>query len=563
MAGFEDACSSTNWVGGSSDIGVNSNWSNGLPTFTNEGTVGGAAVVNYNLSSALNSMTLTLTDSSTLGGGNLYITSSDLFVNQTAELAVSSDLRVGAASSSQITKISLTDAAGLIVNDDVFLGYNSVAEINQAGSSYFSVGGDLILGERAGGADSLYSLSGGTLEIAKSLEILRSSEFKMSGGTVVVDENFKTKGSGSLLEVSQGSLSVGNDLELDDQGAAIISGGDIDVGDDVKLKHQSTFTITGGVLQVDDKFEVKGGSDVTQSGGIIGVGNKLVLKDSGSTYTQSGGSLGVGGLEVASKAKFFQTGGATTVVGDVTVKDSEFHQSDDVSIGGDLVISKKGVWYANGGVLNVGDDLILKDSNSEFVQTNADVIVDGSLDLSKNAKYYLEGAGSLKVADAIVIDKAQNFIWKDGGTLAVHTAANVINVIGDVDTSNGAILDLMGKTEFLDVSKTIDIQDLEVSGYDLDLDAQRDITVQTGCYLLIEADTIVGASNIYFTGFTGQDGAVLIADGAIFNPLLEDVYWFESSATQVHVCWSLTPVPEPSSLMLLGMSSLALLVRRR
>jgi len=357
--------------------------------------------------------------------------------------------------------------------------------------------------------------------------------------------------------------------------------------------------VTDGIIVLDDQAVWTDSS--TQGvilGNLEGLLNETTLRVRGSAFFRvTKGSLTVGNKQ---QAQLYQSGGEVDVAKNLTIgknasaSDSLYqiragstHIGQSVSIKNSSTLRLKGAgsMLVDGNIkingagsllrirnqadLHVLGRVSLDNSGSKVLQTGGDTVIDSKLLLNQTggvgSSYVLKG-GRLRVKDKIKVTGDNVFIWKSGGVIAVHTSASYINYEGDLTAQSGAVLELDGKTEYLDVLGTLTLNGLEIKGYDLMLYqyANTDgVTAETGCHLLVEADTLV-INTVTFTGFTDSLGT-LIDMGDLFDPQTDTVYWFDTTSDpqRIKVCWSVAAVPEPSSLANMGVFALSVLFFRR
>ncbi len=335
--------------------------------------------------------------------------------------------------------------------------------------------------------------------------------------------------------------------------------------------------------------------------------NNLILgRDSGSSFTQVFIS-GTATLDVQSKsltlgedqrAVVTQTGGSVSVADDILIGADNGGANSAYNLSGgtitsnrDIILNRSSDFTITGGSVNIARNLKIEGgSTTDFsgtllevtgnielkgdslmTQSSGSVIVGGDLQLNDRndaSEYRLEG-GRLEVSNRIEVGSSAVFFWGSNGTLAVATGETKIDYRGDLEASLDAILALGDSSQYLDVSGTLDINDLTINGYNLMLSSLQEGvggSNVTGSYLLIESGTLTAGSfdNTTFN-FTSDIGIETTEAGkGSLNENTQTFWWYKQDGNDIRVFYNVAPIPEPSTALIamIGVSMMALRRRR-
>ena len=422
---------------GDGDLDNLLNWSMGLPTLLNPGTISGTLSTTYGgTGQVLNSADLTLALDAQMSDGNsgneTRITDSIIRITGNSEWQANARVWLGRGNGSESsTEIFIQDNARWIINgeNDLRIGRRQIANVNQSGGTV-NVGNNVVIGANSGGAGSSYNLSGGTLITLQDVQVRRSSNLNISETDPI---NAPT------------SANITRNLNLRDDGSQItISGGQVNVGQNIVISSDNL--------------------NITQNGGTVSVTNNIQLNN------------GIG------------------------------------------------------------------------------------------REYRLQG-GRLEVANRIVVNDDNIFVWETGGVLAVSSGQNFIDYRGSLNAGNGAVLDLDSNTQYLDVGGTLNINGLTIDGYDLMLALQQEGeggNTVTGSYLLIETNSFNSAQIDNITPIFSDSIGDLIDRDDTYNDQTDTVYWINDDGNNnIRLYYSIAPIPEPSSSLLVAVGVTMLALRRR
>lgn len=494
-------------------------------------------------------------DSPVLSGNNLYINGSEINLEGDTQVAVANLFRLGNEINAGST-LNILDNAELTVTDRAIIGLraeshvvqsdNSVANFNQA-SNALDIGNQLF---PTGG--SSYTINNGTLNVASTLRVRHNSDFDLHGGEV--NANIFLVLDGSRFNITDGELNLTDDFRM-------------------TSTNTSTASFTGGVVNVDDLINITNGNELfldgstvntarlnASSGGIINI-NSGVVDVSGSSIISSGGivnqrtSISIGeSLTINNNtgAVWNAYNGELTVTNNLSLRQNGvFNQlAADVSVGNNMRLFDTSVYNQGARIITVDNNLIVN-GDAIFNQSGGFTQIENSLNLNTNGVYNLNG-GTLQVLNDIDANSSANFNLNPGGTLQVHDAANSIEFSGDF-TTNGGTLDLTTRSEFLDVTGTLDLNGLIIDGYNVNL-VDNGVGFE-GSELLISAGSLTGDfSTIDYQNFiVTLDGVALNLDDPI-NPINDSYYWIDESSVNndIHLRWRVIPEPNTIILWLLG-----------
>ena len=360
-------------------------------------------------------------------------------VNQTLEVGVGGDLRIGAAQSITNGKIvlsggSLTDASGLTIGSNGTLSGFGTVVANIGGSGAMSVGGGLL--QLNGSDNSIGTLgftgSSGTLQLAAAANLTIGAAASITNGTIVLnggtltDASGLTIGAGGTLSglgtvsanIAAGSGTIASSgvgtLTL---AGTVGSGNAFTIGIFSRLKFTNTATTSAAILFNNSTLEVGPGGNLTIEAAQSVTGGKIVM--SGGTLNDP---LGLS-LAVSSTLGGFGTVAASiALAGTITAS------------GGALTLSST-VSNLNSGTLAVGnaatgDALILNGTNNSVASVNFAGST-GTLELGPSAG--LTVLNELAIgANTLKLDGAGSTVTGPGG---VTLAGGTISGLGSLSAS--------------------------------------------------------------------------------------------------------------------------------
>ena len=462
-------------------------------------------------------------------------------------------------STGNIPTISATPSA---TPRDIVVGVGSGANgvVNHTAGTASTGNGNWMFVGRNGGTGT-YNLSGsGSLDVK---------------GRIYVAGHDGAAANGTLNINTTGTVAAGNDLNL---GAAGGTG---------------TVNLTAGTVNVGgwlsvgrDENGLNGTGNFNQTGGTFnGAGNTVVaLPGTHGNLLQTGGAHNANGeLWVGQGAN--AVGVATVNAGSMTVNNwiavGREGSTGTLNVGGTGTVSKIGgghitigtgaggngtVNVSGNGTLSTNGDFILGENNATSVgvvnQTGGLVRVAGNLDVQRTGigTYNLSGGtlsvdGNIDTATGTFSFTGGRITRSNGGTTTINGPLTTGGAAAVIDAGSGKTFDVNGA---LDVTRGV--------GFDLTGRAVPG-AAGTGSFGLGSVDSILGTFGPGLTNLTGlgnPSGATFISEasgeGRTF-PASQSVFWIQEAGGAVSLQYSI--VPEPGSAVLLTMSGLGLLARRR
>ena len=393
-------------------------------------------------------------------------------------------------------------------------------------------------------------------------------------GRIYVAGHDGAAATGTLNINTTGTVAAGNDLNLGaagGTGTVNLTAGNVTVGGWLSVgRDENGLNGTGN-------FNQSGGSLVNNGNTVVALpGTRGNLMQTGGTHTANG-ELWVGQGPGA-------VGVATVNAGSMTINNwiavGREGSTGTLNVGGTGTVNKTGGGHitigtgaggsgtvnVSGGTLSTNGDLILGENNATSVgvvnQTGGLVRVTGNLDVQRTGigTYSLSG-GTLSVNGNI--DTAAGTFSFTGGKIT-RSGDGTVTVNGSLAPGGSAATLDVGSGKTFDVNGAFDVT--RGVGFDL---TGREIPAApgTGSFDLGTVDSILGTfgpGSTNVTGLSNPSGATFISEaqgeGNTF-PASQSVFWIQEAGGAVSLRYSV--VPEPGSVMLLAMSGLGLLARRR
>jgi len=496
----------------------------------------------------------------------------------------------------------LIDSATTAVAKKVKVGHDAgPGDLRMTGGSLDISGGDFAVGDtdtgRFGMEDGTVTVSKGGASMKVGNEALGT--FTMDDGTLTIDDTLyvadKAGSDGSVMTLSGGSVTLGDDLKVGDEGVGTLnmSDGSITIDDDLIIADNSgsggsSLTLTGGTITLGDDLKVadKAGEDaaITIDGGTLTVGDALTIgKEAAGTFNMDDGTVTLGGKLMVGDGSGTDGSSMTMKAGSITTV-GVFKVAKEVSASFDM----------QGGTIAVGPDV--GEGKDKSMTIGDDVggvgtmtMSDGYIDISGNLTLGDDGAtgtltmsgGTIDVGPGIGDDPTKNMnIGRDTGIGTVTMSGGTINVSDELN---------VGKTTMTD-----GIPDIGTEG-------TGTLTMTSGL-IVVDANINIGlygsTGNVYLSGDAVLEGDQLFigapASGGILDMCgdatlilggddLIEVCTFINSGL-ITVCGSVVTdewpgwemdfnlrnlgkttvtVPEPATIALLGLGGLVLLRRRR
>jgi hypothetical protein len=308
---------------------------------------------------------------------------------------------------------------------------------------------------------------------------------------------------------------------------------------------RGNLTMTGGTNNTNGELWVGQGAGAvgvaTVNAGTVTVNNWIAVGREGST-----GTLNVGGTGTVNKV-----GGGHITIGTGT----------GTGAGGNGTVNVSG-----NGTLTTNGDFILGENNATAVgvvnQTGGLVKVAGTLDVQRSGigTYNLSG-GTLSV-DGNIDSAAGTFSFTGGKITRSNGGTTTVN--GPLTTGGTAALIDVGSGKTFDVNGALDV----TRGVGFDLTGREvPAAAGTGSFGLGTVDSILGTfgpGSTNVTGLSNPSGATFISEAqgeGHTYPASQSVFWIQEAGGAVSLQYSV--VPEPGSVMLLSLSGLGVLARRR
>jgi fibronectin-binding autotransporter adhesin len=385
--------------------------------------------------------------------------------------------------------------------------------------------------------------SGGVLEIAHASSNLNTDNYIWSGGSVSGDGTIRKTGAAyadvawsspsgdsldsfnGLIDVDQGTLAVNVRGNSNNGGIAGSGNADLDIASG------ATFDLRGGTFNID---ALDGSGTIENSSG---VGNTLSIGNNNGSGTFSGNITQVD----ADAFDLVKNGSGTQ-----TLSGANSHTGTTTVSGGTLALAS-GFSHSGIGAYAVGTD-----------GTSATLKIAHLMDISSHAMTIGDG-GVISPGNSpgTAITGAQT--WNDGGSYLWE--------INDSDGSKGLTLGGTNGWDWLDITGTLDLDDLSTGGFTIDIDSlslANSIGDAAGFESWSKGDGIVDYSFIIATtsaGIFGFDATDFSFDSSGFSNGPSWDWQIKLSGNDLVL--EAYAVPEPSSTALLGLGGLALMLRRK
>ncbi len=233
------------------------NWSNGLPSSVNAGTVptGFATVDNGTLvpNTALTDFVVTFEGTSTLTGPGTQTDRSTITLQDSSSWINSGTPGISRNDDLGTATLNIQDNASLTAAVDIKLGRKGTGILNQSGGTVTiesTSGSDLELGNNNQGGIGLYNMTGGTADIFDQIQLQNESIFSLANGVITAESIrfFDPSGGDSISTFDFPDFMGG-----DSQGILAIRNGGADYTADLEaMITNGNFTINGSSATTSD-----------------------------------------------------------------------------------------------------------------------------------------------------------------------------------------------------------------------------------------------------------------------------------------------------------------------
>ena len=463
-----------------------------------------------------------------------------------------------------------------------FVGKDGGTGVYTQSAGTFAVAGQTYVGFN-GGTGSTYNLSGGTLQSGSDFAVgVRGATATMNqtGGTVnagwtFVGKRHENTGAGGTgdYNLDSGNLNVFGTMSVGFQAGS--SGTFDQIGGDVVVTKVGTDANSGHL-----NVGIDGGSAIyTQSGGTTRSHWGFVGRGGGGngTYNQIGGTYSTRGwLRISeganSTGRYNLSGNGVLNVGggDADTGDDDLvvgidggngalsvQQNATVNVARDIRVGANGATGSvtqTGGVVTVNGQLFLAQGATS---TGTYFLGNGTLDLTGgdivpgggNASFIM-GGGRLEDADVINLRLDQT-----GGVLAPGGGVGTTTIVG---TGSVGYLQSSGATLEIDIATSSSSDSLRIDNGSADLSGKLDIIAAPGLSFF-DVFTVLDVTDPTMSvvgQFTGKpDGSTFFEDGYLWE------IDYDSGPDNNNV--TLTVVPEPAAVGMVGFALIGLVARRR
>ncbi len=262
---------------------------------------------------------------------------------------------------------------------------------------------------------------------------------KAKGGYLELDNDFTLNG---LLNIGDGDVLAHGLITQQSSGTLTISGGtySCDASSGFNLLY-GTYNFSDGLMEfASSHIKFYGTPNIT--GGTVRAGRTVIANDGG--FVQNGGTFEFTGSTTGNYIQFDINNYINYFLFNRTGNYVVYPQNTapDFIIKGNVTINS-GTFSSNGNDIYVGGDWTNNAGASGFEESTGTVVFDGTGDVSitPGETFYnltLDKASSgdfLTLSDNVIV---LNDLIVNGGSL--HTAANILDVNGDVNINSGAVL---------------------------------------------------------------------------------------------------------------------------
>ena len=513
-------------------------------------------------------------------------------------LTVGTDLILGGVADARGT---LTVSGGSLSALAQYVGASGTGVANQSGGT--NTGDYLILGADSG-ASGTYTLSGGSLRMDgdQYVGFNGTGNFIQSGGTSTGTQSLHlgyNTGACGTYDLVNGSLSTWTQwVGTDGTGVFRQSGGTNTVATELTLGADSNaygmYDLSGGSLRAKTQYiGYVGTGNFSQSGGTNIVTDLFLGQYAGAdgTYDLAGGSLGTlwsQNVGYTGRGTFNQSGGTNLVrfalyVGEYAGSDGTFNLSGGLlTSGGSTILgydgNAHGVMNITGGSLAATGPMILAlgtSSTAELYVAKAATIQAGnltinsgsgrstkvSMELDSNGHSLIGASGTVSLAGALNVQGLNGYRPNQGDTFALITSTSMSGTFASI-TSNIAGQLLLDPNNpaggYWSIFRGAAVGTNYVVTFQGAMagDATGDNKVDSGDFGAIARNWEQSGKTWYDGDFNG-DGVV---DNTDFGAVARN---WGSTGLAPSAAPLDAPIPEPATLVMLALSGLSLIRRRR
>lgn len=377
-----------------------------------------------------------------------------------------------------------------------------------------------------------------------------TAEIRTAGSDVSIN-NLTFSFSNTIDIQNSRTLNVGGNLEVNN--SSILSGnGDLNVagtssfGSNAPLSGGGTATF-GGLVTLNNAGGLTiSKSNVATNGGVnwTGGGDLLMMN---VAWTNNAGSIVSRG---ASGGAMQLNGGSTSNAGTFSFNNS----TTAVNLNNGHAFSNSGVFEKDGASsLTVGNSL---GATGAFTNSGEVNVLAGSLSFAN----YVDAGGTINVATGASVDVGGPLTVTAGKVSGTGTVTDSLTLVGGtIEPGNSPGTLTIDGTLTLDGGATLVLELVDTGDFDI-LNVTGDVTL-TSAGITVDTSGLTANVGDSFT-FLTSGGALA---GTFTNPasFTSGIYEFDLSYTASSALLTVTAVPEPSSLALLGVAAVGAVVRRR
>lgn len=350
------------------------------------------------------------------------------------------------------------------------------------------------------------------------------------------------------------TLSITGNLDIVN-GSSITGNGDLNVTGTTTLGATNTGLIVGGgTATFGGMVTLNNGmaagdikkSSVTTNGGLSWTGSGDLLFDNVAWTNGAGSTVSRGALA----GRLQLNGGSTSNVGKFSFDNS----TTAVNLNNGHAFTNSGVFEKDGASsLTVGNS---DGATGAFTNSGEVNVLGGSLSFAN----YVDAGGTINVAAGASVDVGGPLTVTGGKVAGTGTVTDSLTLNGGtIEPGNSPGTLTIDGTLTLDGGATLVLELVDTGDFDI-LNVTGDVTL-TSAGITVDTSGLTANVGDSFT-FLTSGGALA---GTFTNPasFTSGIYEFDLSYTASSALLTVTAVPEPSSLALLGFAAVGAVVRRR